>query len=231
MHIYFLDTDAEMLDTIHALRPWLHKQGCTISINLSPSELLQALSQNVPALIFLDTRYHASGFSLAHALRQANPFCHLVFLSAFPEDMSFCLQNLLRPSGFLLKPTRGSELQSLIVAVLKLTSVRKTDTICISSQIFKRTLPTNQILYFSTQGKKLICRTIEGETIPFYGTLKSLSQKYDGDFIRCHSGFLANRNLIAGIYKGMLQLKNCRESLPISKKYKSSVLAFLKNKR
>ncbi len=230
MYIYFLDSDSESLDTIHALAPYLQALDCTPVINLPPVELLETLPSQSRFLVFLDTRYNGTGFALAEAIRKAAPLCHIVFLSAYAEDMSFCFRNLIRPSGFLLKPVESEEIQHIVRAVLRQDTADeegRAEKICLSAQDFKRTVEISNILYFSTLGKKLICRTVDGETIAFYGTLKALEKRYAGNFIRCHSGFLANRDLVLGIKKGMLQLKKCSESLPVSKKYRPFIAAFL----
>ena len=230
MYIYFLDSDSESLDAIHALTPWLQALDCTPVINLPPVELLETLPSQSHSLVFLNTRYNGTGFALAESIRRAAPLCHIVFLSAYAEDMSFCFRNLLRPSGFLLKPVESDEIQSIVRAVLRQDSADeegRAEKICLSAQNFKRTVDISDILYFSTRGKKLICRTVDGETISFYGTLKALEKRYAGNFIRCHSGFLANRDLVLGLKKGMLQLKKCSEDLPVSKKYRPFIADFL----
>lgn len=230
MYIYFLDSDSESQDTFHSLIPWVQSLDCTPVINIPPFELLRALSPKSRVLIFLDTRYNGTGFALADEIRHAAPLCHIVFLSAYAEDMSFCFRNLLRPSGFLLKPLGDLEMQSIIRAVLRRDSPldeTRAEKICLSAQDFKRTVAISDILYFSTRGKKLICRMTDGEIISFYGTLKSLETRYAGNFIRCHSGFLANRDLVLGMKKGALDMKNCSESLPVSKKYRPRITEFL----
>ncbi len=228
MYIYFLDTDKESVDTIHMLLPRLGEMGCTVSINPPNAELLQAISGKDPVLVLMDTRYQGKGITLARTIRKAAPGCHIAFMSAYPEDMPFCMQHLLCPSAFILKPADKDELTFLITAILQKQRGGRTEKICLNTQLYKRIVNIGDILYFSTRNKKLLCRTVEGETIFFYGTIKALAEQYGGDFIRCHSGFLANRGYILGVQKGMLQLRNCKESLPISKKYKPDVTDFLK---
>lgn len=232
MYIYFQDSDSESLDAILSLSPRLAALDCTPVINLPPVELLASLPPRHASLVFLDTRYNGAGFALAESIRKTAPLCHIVFLSAYAEDMSFCFRNLLRPSGFLLKPVSCDEIFSIIRAVLRQDAGEeegRAEKICLSAQDFKRTIDVSEILYFSTRGKKLICRTTDGETVSFYGTLKALEKRYAGNFIRCHSGFLANRDLVLEMKKGELYLKKCSEALPVSKKYRPHIAAFLQN--
>ncbi len=232
MKIYFFDSEAENLDIIHALLPLLQSKNCTVGINVPPAELLTALPDEKSIVVFLDTRYQGTGFSFAKTIREVSENCHIVFMSAHAEDMSFCFKNLIRPSGFILKPTSESEILEVIRTVLqknRQTASDRVEKIYITTQGFKRTLSVQDIIYFSTRGKKLVCRTLDGEAIEFYGTIKSLSARYTANFIRCHSGFLANREMIRGIKKGMLEMKNCTESLPISKKHRAEISVFLRH--
>ncbi len=232
MHIFYMDSDVDTLNVFHSIIPLLQSETCTFRINVSKKELFDTLLSEKTSIIFLDTRHDDGGFSLAKAIREFSDTCHIVFLSDHVEDMSFCFKNLIRPSGFILKPAGEAEFLEIIRSVLQQncgTVAARVDKICLSAQNFQRILAVGDILYFSTRGKKLVCRTREGENIEFYGTIKNLSSRYAGNFIRCHSGFLANRDYIRGMHKGMLELKNCTELLPISKRHRAEISAFLRH--
>lgn len=232
MKIYCMDSDADTLDLLHSILPLLQSEGCSLRINIPAAELLNALSSEKSSVVFLDTRHAGGGFSLAKAIRGVSDTCHIVFMSAHVEDMSFCFKNLIRPSGFILKPACETELLEIIRSVLQKTrgtAAARVESICLSAQNFQRTLAVGDILYFSTRGKKLVCRTRDGESIEFYGTIKALAARYAGNFIRCHSGFLANRDYVRGMHKGMLEMKNCTEALPVSKRHRAEISAFLRH--
>ena len=57
----------------------------------------------------------------------------------------------------------------------------------------------------------------------FYNTIGNLEKQYCDDFIRCHSGFLVNRQYIKGIRKGEIELNGCEETVPVSKKYRTVI--------
>lgn len=230
IRICFFDKDAEKSESIKALGLKMQRKGCTVSLNMPENVFFDTLSTEHSVLIFLDTRYMCVGesFAFARRIREYSDTAHIVFMSSQPEDMSFCFKNLIRPSGFLLKPVCEAELSEIVFSVLDRIAQRSAARISISTHTVKRTLSLKDILYFSTVGKKLLLRTQDGEEVIFYGTMKGLEEKYAADFIRCHSGFLANRSYILGIRSGMLQLRNCRECLPISKKYRHTVTEFLK---
>lgn len=231
MKIYFFDNDNETINTFQALLPKLRHKECTEHINIPSSVFLNMLANDKSGIVFLDTRNtDVQSFALAKNIRSISENIHIVFMSSHIEDMPFCLKNLLRPSGFLLKPIDENDFLAIINSVLKSKqkSTKKVEKICISTHSSKRTLNVKDILYFSTQGKKIICRTIDGEILPFYDTITALAERYADDFIRCHSGFLANRHWVLGMKKGMLEIKNCDENLPVSKKYRPVVSTFLR---
>lgn len=179
-------------------------------------------------LFFIDTRTFIkkqNGFAFAAKLRKRFPDCHIVFMSLYPEDVLFSFKNLVRPSGFMLKPIVQQEVLSFINTVETYErNIDKEKTILISTREIKRNLHISKIAYFSTRGKKLYCRVSNGEQLEFYGTLSKLEEEYQEDFIRCHSGFLVNRSYIKGVKKGELELLNCNETIPVSKKYKKQVI-------
>ena len=85
---------------------------------------------------------------------------------------------------------------------------------------------TDEIMYFTTIGKKLALKTSDCQTVEFYGTLKDIESKYSEYFLRCHSGFLVNKKYIRRFSKSSIKLKNSAEELPVSKKYVKNVTNF-----
>ena len=180
------------------------------------------------SVFFIDTRLQLkkqNSFSLAAKLRERFPLCHIVFISQFPEDMAFCLKNLIRPSGFMLKPISPNEIMSILNAIDSQSKKNaRSKSIMISTRELKRNVELSRIVYFSTSAKKLYCRLTDGEQVEFYGTISKLEEDLEADFVRCHSGFLVNKSYIKGLVKGELELFGCRETLPVSKKYKTKVV-------
>ena len=146
-----------------------------------------------------------------------------MFMSLYPEDMPLCFKNLIRPSGFLLKPIAPPEISELLHSISQHErKTAKTNIIHISTREYKYNIEINKILYLSTVGKKLYVKMTNGEKLEFYGTLSALEKEYD-NFVRCHSGFLVNKLYIKGIKRGEVELVGCSETLPVSKKYKSVI--------
>jgi len=121
----------------------------------------------------------------------------------------------------LLKPITVAEIAGLLHNINQYEKKSlKHDIITISTREYKYNVELSRILYFSTVGKKLYARMLNGEKLEFYGTISELEKKYV-DFTRCHSGFLVNKLYVKGICRGELELNGCKETLPISKKYKN----------
>lgn len=175
---------------------------------------------------FIDTRIQEkkrNSFFLAVRFREKYPDSHIVFMSLYPEDMPLCFKNLIRPSGFLLKPIAPSEISELLHSISQHErKTAKTNIIHISTREYKYNIDINKVLYLSTVGKKLYVKMTNGEKLEFYGTLSAFEKEYD-NFVRCHSGFLVNKLYIKGIKRGEVELVGCSETLPVSKKYKGVI--------
>ena len=180
------------------------------------------------SVFFIDTRLQLkkqNSFSLAARIRERFPLCHIIFMSQYPEDMAFWFKNLVRPSGFLLKPMAPNEIMSLLSAIDSLSKKSaRAKSILISTRELKRNVELSRIVYFSTSAKKLYCRQTDGEQVEFYGTISKLEEDLESEYVRSHSGFLVNKSFIKGLVKGELELFGCKETLPVSKKYKTRVV-------
>jgi DNA-binding LytR/AlgR family response regulator len=227
MVIFVFDHDFDTYTSISAAAEKSDEE-CIIYHNENIKNAIKIAEDEPCCVIFIDTRLHGkkkNSFSIASSLREKLPESHIIFVSAYQEDMIYCLKNLIRPSAFLLKPLSISEVESVLNSVVN-TSLRKNraKSICISTHEFKRMVEINKILYFATLGKKLVCYMITGEKIEFYGTIRELANKFSEDFVRCHSGFLVNRLHIKGLNKSELELDGTSEKIPISKRYKTDIL-------
>ena len=233
MNIFFFDNDKFSIKTMKTIGQRITAREVNVNINMPLGDLIFALHSGEETVVFIDTRFSAANgsFFLAKTIRAQSPDCHIVFMSSYIEDMSFCLRNLIRPSGFLLKPLNKSEVNEIINQISeesKRHKNRSNEKLYISTQEIKKTIKTDNVLFFTTSGKKILCKTADGENVEFYSTIKELESKYCDSFIRCHSGYLVNKNMISEYSKGMILIKNSCETLPVSKKYKRSIMSFLK---
>lgn len=228
MTILYFDKNDESQNVIRELVSEGKIKNCRFFANENVSNAITQAQNSDAVVAFIDTRLHGkrqNGFSIAAAIREQLPKSHIVFMSSYQEDMVFCLKNLIRPSAFLLKPLSRSEILSLFNSIDEEIRRKKScDVFSVSTHEYRRSFEVGKIVYFSTFGKKLILKTSDGEKVEFYGTIRELEDKFDGRFIRCHSGFLVNKTFIKGIRKGEIELFGFDELIPISKKYKITVL-------
>ena len=68
-----------------------------------------------------------------------------------------------------------------------------------------------------------------GKKVEFYGTLSAIEKLYDEFLIRCHSGYLVNKQKIAEVNytKNYMKVFDSDEKIPISRKYRPDVKRFL----
>ncbi|MBE7051422.1 MAG: response regulator transcription factor [Ruminococcaceae bacterium] len=226
MVVYCFDNDKSTETLIKSVIPANEMQNVEFHFNDKISAIHSAPGSDTIA--FIDTRIHGkrqNGFSLAMLLREKLKDCHIVFMSLYPEDMALCFKNLIRPSGFLLKPLSKSEVSAIYYAVdAHIKRHNRSRTFVISTHDYKRCIELDKIAYFSTSSKKLFCRLNNNERIEFYGTITDLEKKFGDDFTRCHSGFLVNKQYIKAVRRNEMELLDCTETIPISKRYKPLIM-------
>ncbi len=209
----------------------LRNEDIRFYTDASIANIIKIAPEEDKAVFFIDTRIRTkkqNGFSLAASLRERFPKCHIVFTSSHPEDMALCLKNLLRPSGFILKPASSFDVISIISEISEyIRKQSRAKMLYISTHEFKRNINIDSVVYFATSSKKIFCKTALGEEIEFYDTISNLQKRFPETLLRCHHGFLVNKIYIKSVNKGAIELDCLRESLPISQKYKQEVMEFI----
>lgn len=189
-------------------------------------------------LFLVDTRYKAVGenfLTLARKIRENSEICHICFMSPSPGDIGFCYKKLVRPSAFLLKPVDSLDLRALISEINSYCAVKKSNSddpqILLKTRDSRLLLHISSILYFTTLEKKVLCYTQSNGSISFYGTLASLESRYKDYFLRCHSGFLVNRQKINNFSKSAMTLKihGTETEIPVSKSRVRAVESFIES--
>ncbi len=232
--VYFFDNDNDTSKAIETLIGEYEDEKIEFLVINDFKKFITEFTSDEKAIFFIDMRSRIKNincFKLAGKIRQKNELCHLIFTSHYHEDMCFCFKNLLRPTNFLTKPIAEYEYKAQIDMIIKSNIERDAMShhkMQISSGGTKYILTLDEIVYFSTLGKKIVCKTMDGKEIEFYDTMKSLEAKLSNYFIRCHSGFLINKEIISRTNNNMLLIKNSRDMIPISKKYKKTIAEYLK---
>lgn len=238
MNLYVFDKDREHVVHLKEILAHINEGGIfRIYYNIQPAKLFERLKRDEECVILTDTsaatKMH-NAFALCQMIRERSLKCHIIFMSNSVMDALLTMRNLLRPSGYIIKPVVKSELQNLLALIVRdferrTAAISKSgDVIHISTRSEKYVFPVEDVLCFTTRGKRILCRTVAGNSIEFYGTLYKVEEKYSNYFLRCHSGFLINKTKVERLSKtgGFVKLFGMDENIPVSDKYKHSVVEF-----
>ena len=131
----------------------------------------------------------------------------------------------ISPCTLLWRPLNTENNQRSLLQILQTFQIRKEDekVFYITTRQKTRAVPYGKILYFEARDKRLYVRTPFQE-IGFHGTLSGLEKELQDTFIRCHKGYLVNKDWIRSIdwSQHLIQVgEDC--VLPISRNYLSRV--------
>ena len=204
-------------------------------INVTSAEFLSITETGESVVVFIDTKFRLAGSNFlrfARRLRDINETCHICFISDCPSDVAFCCKKLIRPSGFFLKPVEEDELNSFMAEVELYERDRKPNVsmpdIVVKDKGVTKLLRVGEILYFTAVNKKIFCYTVN-EEFSFYGTLGKIEKDYGKHLLRCHNGFLVNKNKIESVSKSsmILKVRGSNAEIPVSKSRWKDVEMFL----
>ena len=147
-------------------------------------------------------------------------------------DLSISPMRYLRPSihpdSLLLRPYEISEMRKIfrelfLAYMQKEENSEGEERLVIENKSGKIFIPYNRILYIESREKKLFVRTAR-EEYGFYDTVEHLVQVLPNIFIRCHRGFIVNRQKIKKVFwaKNEMELES-GERIPVSRTYRSEV--------
>jgi len=171
-------------------------------------------------LIFLDIAFAKgaiNGVEVGKLIRNTyrNNLVSIVYMS---WEMQYSMQLFeIRPFNFLIKPLDPSRIKDVVLTYLQIAETRRGD---FTYKIGHSTCKTQakDIVYFKSQGRKVIMFLADGSNVEFYGNLKGVYQQLQlYDFISIHASYLVNYDYIAGMTADKLALTTGMESLPISK--------------
>jgi hypothetical protein len=135
----------------------------------------------------------------------------------------------IRADSLLLKPWTRQQAKSVIKDFLK-GYIRATseneengeNTFVVETKDGITHIPYEQIYFFEAREKKVyVC--IGKEAYGFYGTIDKLVEDLPSNFIRCHRGFIVNKNKIEKVVlsQNIIYLDDGFD-VPLSRSYKSS---------
>ena len=86
-------------------------------------------------------------------------------------------------------------------------------------------IPTSQILYFESEGRK-ICLHTSSEDTWFYEKLSHVADMLSSAFIQIHKSYIVNVNAVKEFHADHVVLFDMRE-LPISRTFRDSVRRYM----
>ncbi len=192
-----------------------------IEVFFTGEELISSLNDREKYdLVFLDIELDKiNGITVGHYIRDElnDDNTQIVFISA---KTTYALELFqIRPIHFLIKPIAKFEIFKLIEKTLELQG-RQTKFFCYKSERAEKRVPFKNIIYFSSEGKKIFLHMRDGKDY-FYGKLCDLSIP-SADFLCIHKSFIVNRHYVVQ-FKFDRVLLSSSEELPISRIYRKDV--------
>lgn len=171
-----------------------------------------------------------SGIEFSAEVRAKNANAVIVFLSCNNLSTVSILKKYILPAGYFLFDEISDAVKFVTGIFERENETKKKAELSmeIISQYEKVSIPVSNVVYFMSFNKKLMCKLIDGKSFEFYGTLNHIEQKYEKMFIRCHAGYLINKEkiLMINYTKNYIDVLN-DESIPISRKYKQDIKNFM----
>lgn len=167
-------------------------------------------------LLFLDIELnHTTGIEIGKRLRSdlKNEVMQIVFISI---KESYAMQLFdIRPMNFLVKPVKYEKLAYIMDEYNRLYRFRQN---YFEYQVGKKKYGINEqlILYFQSQGKKIIMVTLEGER-EFYGKLSDVIEQLNSScFCAVHKSYVIHLGYVAEYSKDNVHMAN-GDIIPVSR--------------
>lgn len=200
------------------------KWGIEIDTNVwfTGESLCNFLTQgNLLDLLFLDIELISmDGIQVGNFIREElkNLETVIVYISSKSSYAMELFQ--VQPLGFLIKPLKTDEVEKIALKSIELYEMKNQSfEYHIKGDFYK--IPYKEIIYFSSQNKKISIVTKEKE-IQFNGKLKSIESMLPHNFIMIHQSYIINLDYIL---EGSYELIKMRGGilLNISQPYRKSV--------
>ena len=174
----------------------------------SPAEILAKYAEaDNPGLFILDIalKTDVNGIELARRIREQNKNATIVFITVHPELMPLTFQYKVEAMDFIIKDHPDSIKKRLAECIdTALTRQKNPNTkplqITVNDEIIF--LDMSDVIHIETTGIRHKLRLYtKSQVIEFNAELKSLEERLDERFIRCHKSFIINKDKIAVINK------------------------------
>lgn len=167
------------------------------------------------------------------ALSQLENLPPIIFFSSFVDDSLYQKSQSLDPYIYLVKPFDKLTLQSSIDGALRSKKKvlkkggdihRDRDLIFIRSKGKLISFDLRKITYVRSEGNYCFIHT-DNRKVAIRSSLKNVQEKFESEnFIQIHRAFLINILYVSNVLVGENRVEILKESLPIGRKFKKSLI-------
>jgi len=175
-------------------------------------------------IVFLDIELgKIDGIMVGKKIREElqNDSLQIVYISAH-ESYAMDLFDI-RPLNFIIKPVDTQKIEKVIKTAFNIIhNSRQHFEYKIGSNTYRK--PISEIVYFESDNRKIIIKTLSGK-VSFYGTMsKVLEQIHDHPFLYIHKSYLVNYHHITAITYSQVTMAD-NTVLSISQKRRKEIRA------
>lgn len=180
-------------------------------------------------LVFLDVEIgEMNGIEIARTIREENYDCLIVFISQYDKYYKAAFD--VQPFHFLDKPVSREQILNILKRAGKVIS-RGKNLFPFTFERARYKIPLNQILYFSSEKRKVHLYT-KSEEYCFYDKLDDIEKRIyelNEKFLRVHQSYLVNPAFVKKFCPGTVTLWNDIE-VPVSdEKRKDAVKVYMES--
>lgn len=177
--------------------------------------------QDIEDIICVDVT-RTNGIENAELFRKGYPKAAIVIIA----DLNILPVKYMTPSimaaSLMLKPLTSTNVQEVVKQIFDsfVSQNKDEDVFVIETKEEKFRIPHSKIMYFEASAKKIYACTKTSE-YGFYDTMDNLEEILSDKFVRCHRGYMVNRNCIKKVMlsKNTIILDGDIE-IPLSRSYK-----------
>lgn len=196
---------------------------CSVGLYYSAEQLRFDLSEIAldTDAIFMDIKLeNSSGIDEIVPILNSFPHIKVVFITGYPDEYSqeiFKCPPDMTPTAFLVKPIKEELLKNALRRIKESLSVQK-HHFCIKTRHNRLLIPTDTIMYFSVQGRKVTVFT-QSEHIEINCTLAECMKHLPKNFVQCHKSYCVNIKYIQEIHGWNEITLTDGTKIPISRGY------------
>lgn len=224
MTIFICDDDISVLHSIEQVITDAFAEKHNIFCFESAGEMNKAVTDKADLrcdLLIADVRLSdENGINAAHFLKSITEELHIIFITAFPEEVYEDIFCKVKPYGFLAKPLKTDRLITYISEIENLLEGGK-NTVNIKYNGDPIVIYQERIMYLESEKRQVVIHC-NNSKYSSYVKLQDVEPCLEKRFIRCHKSYIVNLDFVLQLKKGEFIMAN-GEIVPISRQYEKEV--------